>query len=247
MSVSTLIPAAFPALALAHFLALLSPGPDFFLIIGHAVRHRLRGSLFICLGIALGNALYICLAVSGWSVMRQMPALYRLLELAGAAYLAWLGFLLLRVSRKAANSKPSPDQPTPDQHAPRQHAPRQHAPSQPSHNQTGSLATGHASPLSPGRQLLTGLGSALLNPKNAVFYLTLMTVILGPTATLPQQAFAGVWMTLLVFAWDATLAAAISLPGAQRALEKRIPLIEGLAGLTLASIALWLALRPLFD
>lgn len=227
MSVSTLIPAAFPALALAHFLALLSPGPDFFLIIGHAVRHRLRGSLFICLGIALGNALYICLAVSGWSVMRQMPALYRLLELAGAAYLAWLGFLLLRASREAANRKPTPSQPSP--------------------NQTGSLGTGHASPLSPGRQLLTGLGSALLNPKNAVFYLTLMTVILGPTATLPQQAFAGVWMTLLVFAWDAALAAAISLPGAQRALEKRIPLIEGLAGLTLASIALWLALRPLFD
>lgn len=226
MSVSTLIPAAFPALALAHFLALLSPGPDFFLIIGHAVRHRLRGSLFICLGIALGNALYICLAVSGWSVMRQMPALYRVLELAGAAYLVWLGFLLLRASREDANSKPTP--------------------SQPSHNQTGSLATRHASPLSPGRQLLTGLGSALLNPKNAVFYLTLMTVILGPTATLPQQAFAGAWMTLLVFAWDAALAAAISLPGAQRALEKRIPLIEGLAGLTLASIALWLALRPLF-
>ena len=73
-----------------------------------------------------------------------------------------------------------------------------------------------------------------------------MTVILGPAATLPQQAFAGLWMTLLVFAWDAALAAAISLPGAQRALEKRIPLIEGLAGLTLASIALWLALRPLF-
>lgn len=231
MSVSTLIPAAFPALALAHFLALLSPGPDFFLIIGHAVRHRLRGSLFICLGIALGNALYICLAVSGWSVMRQMPAIYRMLELAGAAYLAWLGFLLLRASREDANSQPNTGQHTPDQ---------------PSHNQTGSLATGHASPLSPGRQLLTGLGSALLNPKNAVFYLTLMTVILGPAATLPQQTFAGAWMTLLVFAWDAALAAAISLPGAQRALEKRIPLIEGLAGLTLASIALWLALRPLF-
>ena len=231
MSVSTLIPAAFPALALAHFLALLSPGPDFFLIIGHAVRHRLRGSLFICLGIALGNALYICLAVSGWSVMRQMPALYRVLELAGAAYLAWLGFLLLRASREAANSQSNTDQ---------------HVPDQASHNQTGSHATGHASPLSLGRQLLTGLGSALLNPKNAIFYLTLMTVILGPTATLPQQAFAGLWMTLLVFAWDAALAAAISLPGAQRALEKRIPLIEGLAGLTLASIALWLALRPMF-
>ena len=216
VSVSTLIPAAFPALALAHFLALLSPGPDFFLILGHAVRHRLRGALFICLGIALGNALYICLAVSGWSVMRQVPSLYRFVELAGAGYLAWLGFLLLRESRNATSGE-------------------------------GSLATGEVSPLSPASQLLTGLGSALLNPKNAIFYLTLMTVILGPTATLPQQTFAGIWMTLLVFVWDAALAAAISLPGAQRALEKRIPLIEGLAGLTLSGIALWLVLRPLFD
>ncbi len=235
MPVSTLIPAAFPALALAHFLALLSPGPDFFLIIGHAVRHRLRGALFICLGIALGNALYICLAVSGWSIIRQMPALYRMLELAGVAYLAWLGFLLLRASRQAASWQAESNQP---------------APSQTTDDQTTAnraARKGHTSPLSPGRQVLTGLGSALLNPKNAVFYLTLMTVILGPTATLPQQAFAGVWMTLLVFAWDAALAAAISLPGAQRALEKRIPLIERLAGLTLAGIALWLALRPLFS
>ena len=216
VSVSTLIPAAYPALALAHFLALLSPGPDFFLILGHAVRHRLRGALFICLGIALGNALYICLAVSGWSVMRQVPSLYRFVELAGAGYLALLGFLLLRESRNATSGE-------------------------------GSLATGEVSPLSPASQMLTGLGSALLNPKNAVFYLTLMTVILGPTATLPQQTFAGIWMTLLVFAWDAALAAAISLPGAQRALEKRITLIEGMAGLTLSGIALWLVLRPLFD
>ena len=42
---SHIVPATFPALALAHCLALLSPGPDFFLILGHAARHRLRGTL----------------------------------------------------------------------------------------------------------------------------------------------------------------------------------------------------------
>lgn len=35
--VTTLFPPAFPALALAHFMALLSPGPDFFLLVGYAV------------------------------------------------------------------------------------------------------------------------------------------------------------------------------------------------------------------
>lgn len=34
--VTTLFPPAFPALALAHFMALLSPGPDFFLLVGYA-------------------------------------------------------------------------------------------------------------------------------------------------------------------------------------------------------------------
>lgn len=39
-TLSTLFPAAFPALALSHFVALLSPGPDFFLLVGYAVRYR---------------------------------------------------------------------------------------------------------------------------------------------------------------------------------------------------------------
>lgn len=65
-TLSTLFPAAFPALALSHFVALLSPGPDFFLLVGYAVRYRIRGSIGLCLGIAAGNTLYIVLAIVGW-------------------------------------------------------------------------------------------------------------------------------------------------------------------------------------
>ena len=58
-------PSAFLALALAHFVALLSPGPDFFLLVGYAARYRLRGSAGLCVGIAAGNALYIVLVIIG--------------------------------------------------------------------------------------------------------------------------------------------------------------------------------------
>lgn len=68
-------PSAFLALALAHFVALLSPGPDFFLLVGYAARYRLRGSAGLCVGIAAGNALYIVLVIIGWSALRQFTTL----------------------------------------------------------------------------------------------------------------------------------------------------------------------------
>ncbi|WP_170909585.1 LysE family transporter, partial [Salmonella enterica] len=79
-------PPAFPALALAHFMALLSPGPDFFLLVGYAVRYRLRGSVGLCLGIAAGNGLYILLVVIGSGLLRQTPLLFTIIELLGTAY-----------------------------------------------------------------------------------------------------------------------------------------------------------------
>lgn len=99
-TLSTLFPAAFPALALSHFVALLSPGPDFFLLVGYAVRYRIRGSIGLCLGIAAGNALYIVLAIVGWGLLRQAPLLFLLIELLGAGYLLW---------RQPADTQPSRD------------------------------------------------------------------------------------------------------------------------------------------
>ncbi len=67
-----------------------------------------------------------------------------------------------------------------------------------------------------GRQLLLGLGSSLLNPKNALFYLALMTSLLGPAVTLLQQTVSGLWMVSVVFFWDLLLVSAIALPQIQR-------------------------------
>ncbi len=134
------IPAAFPLLALSHFVALVSPGPDFFLLAGYAIRYRLRGSAGIGPGIALGNAFYIVVAMCGWRLLQDYGLLFRLIEIAGALYLIWIGGHLLR-SRKQVLAL---------------NATRMDCPSW-------------------RKQFLLGLGSALLNPKNALFYLALMT------------------------------------------------------------------------
>lgn len=203
--VTSLFPPAFPALALAHFMALLSPGPDFFLLVGYAIRYRLRGSIGLCFGIAAGNGLYILLVVIGSGLLRQAPLLFTLIELLGAGYLFWVGRQLLQ-------------------------------------SRAGPLAWQHVTSARPSltKQLLLGLGSSLLNPKNALFYLALMTALLGPDVTVVQQAICGVWMTSVVLLWDLLLIVLIALPQVQRRLGNLVWKIERAAGGVLIGFGGWI-------
>lgn len=205
---SVLFPSAFPALALAHFVALLSPGPDFFLLVGYAVRYRMRGSTGLCVGIAVGNGLYILLAIIGWGILRQLPLLFTIIELLGALYLLWIGSLLIR-------SRP----------------------------QTLTGADARSTCPGFGKQLLLGLGSSLLNPKNALFYLALMTALLGPSVTLLQQTMSGIWMTSVLLCWDLLIVMFIGLPQIQRRLTRGILWVERIAGGVLIIFGCAIALR----
>ena len=205
---SLLFPSAFPALALAHFVALLSPGPDFFLLVGYAARYRMRGSAGLCVGIAFGNGLYILLAIIGWGILRQLPLLFTVIELLGALYLLWIGSLLVR-------SRP----------------------------QTLTGTDAQSTCLGFGKQLLLGLGSSLLNPKNALFYLALMTALLGPSVTLLQQTMSGIWMTSIVLCWDLLIVMFIGLPQIQRRLSRGILWVERIAGGVLIIFGCAIALR----
>lgn len=205
---STLFPATFFLLALSHFVALLSPGPDFFLLTGYAIRYRLRGSVGIVLGIAAGNAVYIALAIAGWSTLRHAPLLFTLIELLGAGYLLWIGSRLIR-------------------------------------SQPGTLALEGAVIGAPSltRQFMLGISSALLNPKNALFYLALMTTLSGASVTLLQQSVTGIWMVAVVLLWDLLLVRVIGLQTMQRRLAGGVWLIERGAGAVLIAFALWILIR----
>ncbi|ANR78826.1 LysE family translocator [Kosakonia sacchari] len=208
-----LFPTTFPALALAHFVALLSPGPDFFLLMGFAIRYRLHGSAGLCAGIAAGNAVYILIVIIGASALHPFTVLFSTIELLGAVYLLWIGWHLL-------------------------------------HSRTQTFCVDETRQPCPGirKQFLLGLGSALLNPKNALFYLALMTALLGPNVTLIQQSVSGVWMVMVVFVWDIAVVWLIGLPAVQQRLSRSVWWIERVAGAVLmvfgASI-LWSMLRNL--
>lgn len=91
----------------AHFLALLSPGPDFFLIVRSAVINGARVASGVCVGIALANGVYIALAVGGVALLQDVAGLFALLKWGGCAYLAWLGWRFLTARGQSMVPEPN--------------------------------------------------------------------------------------------------------------------------------------------
>ncbi|SOZ36100.1 LysE family translocator [Cupriavidus neocaledonicus] len=202
----------FAIVAGAHALALLSPGPDFFLVVRSALLHGPRRAGAVCLGIALGNGVFIGLALAGVAAMRDSPQLFAALQWAGCAYLAWLGWRLLNASGEL--SIPAAD--------------------------------AAARPAPWLAQLAGGFLSAVLNPKNGLFYASLFSVLAASRTPQGVQLAYGVWMFAVVFGWDLLVAYGIGHPAIAARFGRSVRWVERATGAVLWLLALgvaWHALR----
>ncbi|WP_159566451.1 LysE family translocator [Budvicia diplopodorum] len=77
-------------------LGMISPGPDFFLVVKNAARYRRPVAMMTAFGIILGVATHMAYCVAGLAVViTATPWLFNLLKYAGAAYLIWIGLQAL--------------------------------------------------------------------------------------------------------------------------------------------------------
>lgn len=197
----------FLILASAHFLALLSPGPDFFLIMQASVRLPLRHGFAICAGIALANGAYLLLAVLGFESIRDTLWLLALFKYLGAAYLLFLGVVLLYTSKKTYENE-------------------------------GKSSFLHVE--SMGRQFFIGFMSAILNPKNIIFYFSLFTLMVSSETGFSTRCMYALWMMSAVFFWDSFVVLSISREKVKAWLENYIFYIEKLSGTALALFGIFL-------
>jgi homoserine/homoserine lactone efflux protein len=99
------------AYVLACAVITLIPGPTVTVIIANSLAHGARAGLLNVAGTQLGLALMMAILVVGLSsVIAAMGWLFDWLRLAGAAYLVWLGYKLLRSpdSLSQPGSAPAP-------------------------------------------------------------------------------------------------------------------------------------------
>lgn len=78
-------------------LGMISPGPDFFLVVKNAARYRRPLAMMTVLGVIMGVVTHMTYCVAGLAVViTATPWLFNLLKYAGAGYLIWIGIQALR-------------------------------------------------------------------------------------------------------------------------------------------------------
>lgn len=90
----------FSALALAHFVALLSPGSDFFIIISNTSKAGKLSGILTSFGIAFGNLVYILIALLGISFIKDNESIFTFIKILGAFYLLYISYSLLKSSKR---------------------------------------------------------------------------------------------------------------------------------------------------
>jgi RhtB (resistance to homoserine/threonine) family protein len=87
----------FGKVALAHALAVASPGPDFAIVLKQSLVHGRRTAIWTSIGVGTANLVHVAYSLLGLGLLLRSSELwFNAVKFAGAAYIAWLGVQSLR-------------------------------------------------------------------------------------------------------------------------------------------------------
>ncbi|WP_213298131.1 LysE family translocator [Paraburkholderia sacchari] len=119
-------------IAIVYLFALVSPGPNFFMVTQLSLAGRRSLGIASAFGVGTGSTLWAALAMLGFAaVLQHIEWLYHGVRVAGALYLLWFGVKLLRsgarrdtdeastanAAAEAAHAAPAAPLPPPDRRA----------------------------------------------------------------------------------------------------------------------------------
>lgn len=171
-------------LAGIHWIALMSPGPDFALVVRNTTRYGRKTGLYLACGLSAGILTHSILSLMGISLLlHQHHLLFVAIQLAGGGYLSWTGFTILRqilFSRRLASQEHPPLQVNKEQIHSNKHA------------------------------FIQGYLTNILNPKALVFFVSLMSGLIPAGFSLSGKYLAIILLWGLALIWFALLAWVLS-------------------------------------
>ncbi|SEG53356.1 leucine efflux protein [Nonomuraea solani] len=96
------------AYVIGAFLIILLPGPNSLYVLSLAATHGVRQGYRAAAGVFVGDTVLMVLAAAGASsLLRSSALLFTIVKYAGAAYLAWIGFQMIRGAWRAWRQGPA--------------------------------------------------------------------------------------------------------------------------------------------
>ncbi|MEI6238729.1 MAG: LysE family transporter [bacterium] len=195
-------------------LAVMSPGPDFIIVTRMSLLHSKRVGIATALGIATGNLWWVASSILGISyVISKTVLLFAILKWIGALYLIYLGIGVLRAKKKSAEA-------------------------------SGDVASKveRVSGMSAWKAFRIGLLTNILNPKCALFFISLFSVFITPSTPALYRYAYGLEIVAIAIIWFSLLATVLTFGKVKSAFEHFAVSIDRVTGALLIALGLKIAL-----
>ena len=164
---------------IASFLMAVAPGPSNAFLMAQTFANGRTAGMQSAFGFALGGVVHTFFAVIGLSaILKASPAAYSAVQYAGAAYLCYLGFMMIKSTLK--NTATS--------------------------TQTQSEDKPHVSTAKKSNVMFQAMMTEVLNPKVALFFIAFIPQFVDPSLSSAtfQLAFFGLLYPIFAFPIDCT-------------------------------------------
>jgi threonine/homoserine/homoserine lactone efflux protein len=107
---------------LVFTLAIVSPGPNFILVVNRSLTSSRRNGVYTAFGVATGSGVFAFAGLVGLlPLVKSLPYFMGFMRFAGGGYLVWVGFDMLRTSRVRFESSEDGDRETSSPYIPYRH------------------------------------------------------------------------------------------------------------------------------
>jgi RhtB (resistance to homoserine/threonine) family protein len=208
--------AQFLKIAVAHMLAVASPGPDFAMVVRQSLAHGRKAAIWTSIGIGSAILVHVTYALLGLGILlRTYPVAFTAVKFLGAGYLAWIGV-------KALMSRP------------------RHGLAEAPFG-SAEAVTRPAEP-APRAAWVTGFLTNVFNPKATLFFVAIFSTLVDPATPKVIQGAYGLWMSVTTMAWFVMVSVFFTRESVRSAFLKGGHWIDRVMGAVLIGLAAALAL-----
>lgn len=213
--------AEFTAMLVLHLVGLISPGPNFALVVRNSLLLSRRHAFYTINGATAATIIQLIITVLGLGMLvTQSPALLNIIKISGALFLGYLGLKGLGINfnffKKTSEDTDSavaiPEQPVTE---------------------------------TPQDSFKVAFMTSLLNPMSLLFYISVFSTTVRPETGLGMRFFYAFIIALTFAGWFLIVALFLSNPHIQEKFNKLKTLIDRVTGSVLILFAIKMLLKDL--